>query len=281
MCSRDPRAGLGASAPGNLRPEGIYADVIRRRRHLTSQTRRCGSGEVGWRARRHRSRRSDPFRQPGASPRQSPPLSAGPRDEPALVARRAAGVVAGHGRRRTTPPGGKSSTTETVMGSLLPIAQRDKARCPTALTQPASSITSEIVLSLRPGEAEARGLSSSASNRRAEQVDLRQRVRVGIAAEEEHSAVADHADRQRVTLCDGNDRVDLFELVRRVPRGVVATEIALSLRYAMRKSATRRPRARRSSKPGLCRRSSETPARRESERAGASSGGSEAGRDTR
>src|SRR5215204_1819911 len=45
-----------------------------------------------------------------------------------------------------------------------------------------------------------------------ELVDLRQRVRVGVAAEEELLAVADHADRERVALGDRDDGVDLFEL---------------------------------------------------------------------
>jgi hypothetical protein len=49
-------------------------------------------------------------------------------------------------------------------------------------------------------------------DQRGELKALRQRVRVGIAAEEELLAVADHSDRERVALGNGDDRVDLFEL---------------------------------------------------------------------
>jgi hypothetical protein len=59
-------------------------------------------------------------------------------------------------------------------------------------------------------------------DQRGEFVGVRQRVRVGIAAEEELLAVADHPDRERMALGDGDDRVDLLELAARRysdPRG--------------------------------------------------------------
>src|SRR3954465_15844611 len=54
-------------------------------------------------------------------------------------------------------------------------------------------------------------------------IDLWQRVRVGVAAEEKLLAIAHHPNRERMTLDDRHDGVDLFELaaqqVERPSRG--------------------------------------------------------------
>jgi len=45
-----------------------------------------------------------------------------------------------------------------------------------------------------------------------EVADLGERVRVGVAAEEQLVSIADHPDGQRVPVGDGHDRVDLLQL---------------------------------------------------------------------
>src|SRR4051812_36818867 len=48
-------------------------------------------------------------------------------------------------------------------------------------------------------------------DQRGEPMDLRQRVGIGVAAEEELLAVTDHSDRERMARGNGDDGVDLFE----------------------------------------------------------------------
>ena len=54
-------------------------------------------------------------------------------------------------------------------------------------------------------------------------MNLRQRVRVGVAAEEELLAVADHADRERVALGDRDDRVARSKGVRSCEESIAST----------------------------------------------------------
>ena len=64
----------------------------------------------------------------------------------------------------------------------------------------------------RPARCRAAELLQLVLDQCGELMRVRQRVRVGIAAEEELLPVAHHPDRERVPLGDGNDRVDLLEL---------------------------------------------------------------------